>query len=262
MTAKPIAAGLDFGTSNSSVAVVRADGSIELARFPASAPATGESETMRSVLFFPADTEERERTAYVGAEAVARYLDSGAAGRFVQSLKSFLADRSFRSTTIMGDSFSLEDLLAPMARALRTAAKEQFGELPDNVVVGRPVRFAGSDDEADERLALDRLEIGLRRGGWHNFRFEYEPVAAACHYGAQISREETVLVGDFGGGTSDFSLVRIIPAEQGHSAQPRYEILGNEGVALAGDAFDGRIVRHLVAPELGRGSSDGITCRC
>ena len=94
----------------------------------------------------------------------------------------------------------------------------------------------------------------IRRAGWKEITFEFEPVAAAYHYASTIAREELILVADFGGGTSDFSIVRLRPPTAAASSHERYEILANDGVAIAGDAFDGEIVRRLVAPELGRGS--------
>jgi hypothetical chaperone protein len=113
------------------------------------------------------------------------------------------------------------------------------------------VRFSGAANAEDEERALRRLRTALEIAGWEEVSFEYEPIAAAYHYGAGLRREEILLVGDFGGGTSDFSLLRVTP----RSGAPDYEILGSAGVAIAGDAFDGRIVHHLVAPELGLGSS-------
>lgn len=244
------AVGLDFGTTNSAVAAIAGDGSIRLARFPAAERAM--AETMRSILFFSADPHEDDPIPWAGAEAIAHYIASGANGRLIQSLKSFLADRLFRETTIEGDTYSLEDLIAPITRRLRAEAEAQFGELPERVVVGRPVHFSSARDESDEALAQARLEVAIRRAGWKQIAFEFEPVAAAYHYAATLEREELILVADFGGGTSDFSIVRLDPRS---GARTRHEILANDGVAVAGDAFDGEIVRHAVTAELGRGSS-------
>ena|SRR5579862_5361829 len=246
MDAKAI--GLDFGTTNSAIARVAGDGSIALANF--SAGDRARSETMRSILFFAADPPENESRLSVGAAAIDRYIESSANGRLIQSLKSFLADRSFDATDIMGELYSLEDLIAPILRRLRKIAEEQFGELPPHVVVGRPVHFSSGQNDADDELATTRLSNAIRRAGWNDIRFEFEPVAAAYHYASTIAREELILVADFGGGTSDFSIVRLRPP----GASARHDILANDGVALAGDAFDGEIVRRLVAPELGRGS--------
>ncbi len=225
---------------------------VALAKFPAG-PERAVAETMRSILFFAADPHGDEPRRSVGDEAIDRYIASGANGRLIQSLKSFLADRLFDETNIMGDYYSLEDLITPILQRLRKVAEEQFGELPPRVVVGRPVHFSAAQNDADDQRATARLEAAIRRAGWKEITFEFEPVAAAYHYASTIAREELILVADFGGGTSDFSIVRLRPPS-GTPAQHRYEILANDGVAIAGDAFDGEIVRRLIAPELGRGS--------
>jgi hypothetical chaperone protein len=170
----------------------------------------------------------------------------------VQSLKSFLADRTFHTTDIMGEDYSLGDLIAPILVEMRQAAERQFGALPPRVVVGRPVRFADAVTDDDDAAACARLDVAVRRAGWDDVTFEFEPVGAAYDYATRLNRDEIVMIADFGGGTSDFSILRLGATRPGDL--PQYEILGNDGVALAGDAFDGRLMRHLVAPALGRGS--------
>jgi hypothetical chaperone protein len=250
MSAKAV--GLDFGTTNSAIAAVSREGTVALASFPAGHE-RARSETMRSILFFAADPHGDEPRLSVGGEAIDHYIVSAANGRLIQSLKSFLADRLFDETNIMGDYYTLEDLITPILKRLRKVAEEQFGELPSQVVVGRPVHFSAAQNDADDQRATARLEAAIRRAGWKDITFEFEPVAAAYHYASTIAREELILVADFGGGTSDFSIVRLRP-RSATSAHQRYEILANDGVAIAGDAFDGEIVRRLVAPELGRGT--------
>src|SRR5216683_118658 len=248
------AVGLDFGTTNSAIAVVSDDGVPRLAQFHEAERGT-DAETFRSILFFeaPEETSGTEASVAVGNDAIRRYLAAGGNGRLVQSLKSFLADKSFQSTEIMGEMYSLGDLIAPILAALRDAAIAQFGELPPRIVVGRPVHFAAAGNP-DEALARSRLDIAIRRAGWTDVVFEYEPVGAAYDYALRITRDEMVLIADFGGGTSDFSLLRLRPRSAAKHGPARYEILGNDGVGIAGDAFDGRMMRHLVAPALGRGT--------
>jgi hypothetical chaperone protein len=240
--------GLDFGTTNSALAVRDGDALPRLASFDS-------SPTFRSILFFDADDEHGPNTLArpaAGAGAIERYLDSGANGRLLLSLKSFLADRTFNATDIFGRRFTLEELVSLILVPMRRAAEGQFGDLGRRAIVGRPVRFSGAANEADEERALRRLRTALAIAGWEEVSFEHEPIAAAYHYGIGAHREQLLLVGDFGGGTSDFSLMRVRPRA---GADPDYDILASDGVALAGDAFDGRIVRRLVAPELGLGSS-------
>ncbi|MGH7289294.1 MAG: Hsp70 family protein, partial [Myxococcota bacterium] len=119
-------------------------------------------------------------------------------------------------------------------------------------VVGRPVRFVGAAGAEDDALALTRLRAALTNAGFRDVRFEYEPIGAARHYERGLEQDELLLIGDFGGGTSDFSLLRVGPGRARDAGAG--SILGNDGVDVAGDVFDGKIVRHLVSPLLGRGA--------
>jgi hypothetical chaperone protein len=166
----------------------------------------------------------------------------------VQSIRSFLASPLFEATEVYGAVYRLEDLIAAILSALREAAEAQLGPLGARAVVGRPVRFAG-EGRHDERLALSRLRSAFLRAGFEEVVFEYEPMAAAWHYALRLAAPEIVLIGDFGGGTSDFSLLRLDPGPR-----PAHEILATSGVGVAGDAFDAKLVRHRVAPLLGRSS--------
>jgi hypothetical chaperone protein len=250
--AQPIrAVGLDFGTTNSALAVMRADGAVQLATFQDAGQVTN---TFRSVLYFvhPEEDEYRDQRVIAGPQAIRRYLSAEPKGRFMQSIKSFLASRLFERTHVFTRLYTLEDLIAIIVRALRTAAAEQFGEIGTAVVVGRPVHFAGTTDGEDEALALRRLRAAIQAGGFEHIVFEFEPVAAAYAYGMQLDREETVLIVDCGGGTSDLSLLRLGPTTD-TSAPGAYEVLGTDGMAIGGDTFDSMLVRHLVAPQLGQG---------
>ena len=249
-----IAVGLDFGTTNSAVGWVGPDGTPVLARFPLPGEGAATS-TFRSVLYFDRGEEgEAALRAAAGPEAIARYLASEErGGRLIQSLKSFLASRLFASTSILGISFRLEELAAHILRPLREAASEALGAPVVRAVVGRPVRFVHAEGPEDEALALTRLGAALRNAGFRDVVFEYEPVGAAWHYERGLTQDELILIADFGGGTSDFSLLRVGPGVRSAGDRAR-ALLGNDGVPLAGDAFDGRLVRHLVAPLLGRGA--------
>lgn len=249
--------GLDFGTTHSAVAVWEGHGAPRLATFRGS-PA------FRSILHFepdpddrPDDSEGQARRAVrrpprvrAGPAAIERYLETAGDGRLVQSIKSFLASPLFERTEIFGSVFELEDLVGRLILELRRAAEAELGPLGTRVVVGRPVRFAGDAKHLDERLALTRLRSALARAGFDDVGFELEPVAAAHHYGLRIAAPERVLIGDFGGGTSDFSVLRLAPGERRADA----EVLGTSGVGVAGDAFDAKLVRERVAPALGRGT--------
>ncbi len=245
------ALGLDFGTTNSAIALVDGEGRSRLARFDAD---DGPTETFRSVLYFEEDEDDGRTHVHAGPNAIARYLTSEEKnGRLVQSLKSFLASRLFSATNVMGRVYRLEDLIALLLRPLREQAEERFGVAVERVVAGRPVRFVGAESDEDEELAMTRLTAALHNAGFRHVTFEYEPVGAAYHYEQGLERDELILIADFGGGTSDFSLLRVGPSFAGEGRRAE-SILGHDGVGLAGDAFDGKLVRHLVAPRLGRGA--------
>ena len=238
--------GLDFGTTNSAIAVAEPGKAATLARFD-------DTSSFRSILYFP----HKERSSPVkaetkaGPEAISSYLEADTKGRLILSIKSYLASRLFTSTQINSRYYTLEDLIAIILRRLRTAATEQFAFSADTVVIGRPVRFAGAETDADETLALNRLRSAAELAGFSAVSFEFEPVAAAYQYETQLDHDELVLIGDFGGGTSDFTLAYLGP---GRKSETRNPVVGTSGVPIAGDTFDSRIMMNLVAPKLGLGS--------
>jgi hypothetical chaperone protein len=243
--------GIDFGTTNSTIAVAGQDRNITTAKFRFGDQLT---ETFRSVLYFEQirTGERKHLSALAGPKAILQYLRSEQKGRLIQSLKSYLASRLLTSTSVLGRPYLLEDLIAFLIRSLREEAETTLGKLAGTVVVGRPVRFLSAESKEDDDWAVTRLRRALLTAGFDNVVFEYEPVGAAYYYEMRLDHDELVLVADFGGGTSDFSLLRVGPSYR-KSNDPR-KIIGTEGVALAGDAFDARIVRHVVSPLLGRES--------
>lgn len=243
------AIGLDFGTTNSSVAWRKPDGAVALARFDTAA---GLSASFRSLLYFERDAQ-RHMHSYAGPAAIERYLAAEEhQGRLMQSLKSYLSSRTLTGTEVFGRRYALEDLLARILRQLRTDAEQVLSISIESAVVGRPVHFVGAESAEDEQFAEARLREACARAGIVNVKFAYEPVGAALAYESTLDHEELVLIGDFGGGTSDFSLLRLGP----HAAGGENRVLGTSGVGLAGDAFDAKLVRHLVSPALGAGSME------
>lgn len=245
-----MAVGLDFGTTNSSVAFAGPTG-VQVAAFRYSG---GETESYRSLLYLRRLREGHRTTikSWSGPTGIDEYLHSDEKGRLVQSLKSFLTSRSLQTTEVFGRRMKLEELISRILKDIRAGAEATFGGQTKTAVVGRPVRFVGSDGPSDDEFALNRLESALLAAGFEHVRFEFEPVAAAYHYESLLDHDEVVLIGDFGGGTSDFSLLKVGPSLRS-SRSPR-QVIGNEGVGIAGDSFDARIVRHLVSPALGAGS--------
>lgn len=236
--------GLDLGTTNSAIAVTEDGSPVRLARHRHDA---GLTETFRSLLYF-----RHGEKPVGGPRAIDRYLASDGDGRLVQSMKSYLADASFQATNIFNRTTTLQDLLATLLRELRASAEADLGPIGSRVVVGRPVHFASERNEDDEKLATGRLMQALAAAGFTEVELEYEPVAAAHFYETTLDHDELVLIADFGGGTSDFSLVRVGPGQKGRGPE---RILGSDGVGIAGDALDARLMHHLVAPRLGMGAT-------
>ncbi|WP_149538077.1 Hsp70 family protein [Siccirubricoccus phaeus] len=229
--------GVDFGTTNSVVALRDAAGRLTTARFALGAESF---EVFRSVLCFWTEAGRRRHAA--GPAAIEAYLEDPLACRLIMSMKSYLAQRSFGETRIAGQSWRLEGLIGLFLRAL-------LGSREGQVVAGRPVRFAG--DAPDEALAETRLRAAYAEAGFPELRFALEPEAAGHRFAATLDGPATVLVGDFGGGTSDFSVLRFEPGA-------RAVALGHAGIGIAGDDFDYRIIDHVVSPLLGKGSLYGV----
>lgn len=244
--------GLDFGTTNSAVAMADAQGQVTTARFSSEGM---DLETFRSILFFaaPEKGSRRSMAAWAGPEAIHHYLHADSGGRLIQSIKSYLANSSLTSTSLFGRSYRFEELVAYLLRSLKQATQASGVALDARAVVGRPVRFVGSNNDEDDAYAVQRLTEALQMAGITEVHFEFEPVAAAYAYEATLERDELLLVADFGGGTTDFSVIRVGP-EARKAKRVETRILANGGVGIAGDAFDAMLVRHVVAPLLGRGS--------
>jgi hypothetical chaperone protein len=223
--------GIDFGTTNSAIGVADARGDVQLVTL-AGAP------YWRTVLYF-----EPGGALTAGAPAIARYLETEGEGRLVQSIKSHLASDAFTRTTIFGRRWQLDDMIAAYVRQLRAAAPFDLG---NRCVIGRPVRYWGAEDAADDARAVARMTSALAKAGFDDVVFEYEPVGAAARYAARLDHDELIVVADYGGGTTDFSVIRVGPQ--------RAEVLATGGIGVSGDAFDARVIDAIVAPALGRGS--------
>src|SRR5207344_2748727 len=161
--------------------------------------------------------------------------------------------RLFTQTQILGETYALEELIGILLRYLRHSAEAEFGELGSKLVVGRPVHFSGTQDEADDEFAVNRLRAAFGNAGFEHVHFLPEPVAAAYKYQHQLDHDELVLIADFGGGTSDFSLVQL-QAKPSSAGKAQSSVIGTDGIGIAGDTFDSKLVRNLVAPMLGLGS--------
>jgi hypothetical chaperone protein len=241
--------GIDFGTTNSTLGRASGKGEVELVSFPSS---SGSTVSFRSLLYLQQVKQgNRSQThAWTGPSGIEHYLAAEHKGRLIQSLKSYLSDRSLTGTAVFGRHYTIEDLISRILADLRRQAEQQFQSPVTYAVAGRPVRFVGAETEEDETFALARLRKAFLAAGFERIDFEMEPVAAAYAYESTLDHDELILIGDFGGGTSDFSLLHVGPGIRKRGRKPE-DLLGNSGLGLAGDAFDAKIVRKLVSPALG-----------
>jgi hypothetical chaperone protein len=233
--------GVDFGTTNSVVTTLSDDGSVSTMRH---AFGQAEFDVIRSVLCFWNDgtrNDIRLRHA-AGPAAIEAYLDDPLESRLLMSLKSYLAQRSFTETRIFGRPFTLDALIGLFLRAILPAPHAA------TLIAGRPVRFAG--ETPDDAFGEQRLRASYAAAGWPSIHPALEPEAAGYRFARTLTAPATVLIGDFGGGTSDFSVLRFEPGSQ----RP-VQSLGHTGVGIAGDTFDFRIMDHVVSPRLGKGTT-------
>ena len=236
------ACGVDFGTSNSTVGWVRPGQPTLLILEDGKA-------TLPSVVFFNADDEQ----VRYGRAALADYLE-GYEGRLMRSLKSLLGTSLMEGQTeVAGRALPFRQLLGHFIGEVKRRAEREAGRAFDCAVFGRPVYFVDDDPEAD-RLAEDTLADIARSVGFRDIGFQYEPIAAAFDYESRIEREELVLIADIGGGTSDFSLVRLGPDRAGRTDR-RDDILATGGVHIGGTDFDKYLSLASVMPLLGHGSA-------
>lgn len=236
-----IVCGIDFGTSNSAVAMVQ-ETRVILADLENGKP------TIPSAVFFNTD---EHHTAF-GRQAIDEYLDHYS-GRFMRSLKSILGSDLMRESTLVGiKRMDFSDIIGCFIGEIKRRAESQIGQDLTDVVMGRPVHFVDDDPDADQRAENELRLIALRQG-FKNIAFEFEPIAAARDYESHLTAEEVVLVVDIGGGTSDFSVVRLSP-ESRQRTDRAADILANAGVHIGGTDFDKRFSLHAVMPHLGYGS--------
>ena len=246
------AIGIDFGTTNSSIAFAGCSHQVQLAKFQYLG---GVTDAYRSLLYLQQVKEGGVNAlkSWTGPEGIEHYLSADVKGRLIQSLKSFLSSRTLHGTEVFGRRYRLEDLIARILRDLREQAEHQFGIKIKSAVVGRPVHFVGAETQEDDRYAEGRLRSAFELAGYESVEFEMEPVAAAHYYESTLDHDELILIGDFGGGTSDFSLVHVGPTVR-RRGRVLGDLVGNAGVGIAGDSFDAKIIRHLVSPAFGAGS--------
>lgn len=233
--------GIDFGTSNSAVSWAAPRGSAQLI------PLEGEALAMPTAVFYNAE----DSSTHFGREAITHYLE-GTEGRLMRSLKSLLGSPLLMETTVINNQLvNFSDIITTYLAALRERATHHLGLAPTRVVMGRPVHFV-DDDAARDAQAEASLRQAAERVGFTDISFQLEPIAAALDYERRLTRETTVLVADIGGGTSDFTVVRLGPALM-HKTQRADDVLATTGVHIGGTDFDQKLSLGQVMPLLGYG---------
>ena len=234
--------GLDFGTSNSTIARLDSSGVPHLLKLEAG------RETIPSVIFFSFEDD----SVHFGRQAVAEYV-TGADGRLMRSLKSVLGTSLMSDTTrVKARSYGFIEILGIFIAELKRRAEAELGGALDSVVCGRPVHFVDNDAVADA-AAQEQLAGAVRAQGFRHVDFQFEPIAAALDYERQVADERLALIVDLGGGTSDFSVVRVSP-ERARSLDRGGDILATAGVHIGGTDFDRLLSMAKVMPQLGLGS--------
>jgi len=226
--------GIDFGTSNSVLAIVNTS-SRQLVN----------TISENSVIYF-CDAE----THYIGKQAIAQYLQHNMQGRLLKSIKTLLPQPGFTFTYIFGKKYTAEDLVCLILSCLKQKADALIGEKVDEVVLGRPVVF--SEEPEKDKLAEERLIRAAKKAGFTKIQLQYEPIAAGFLYEQSVQKPETVLIGDFGGGTSDFTLMKLDSARQGQSDR-RQDIIRTAGIHIGGDDFDAAVMWNRLTPYFGYG---------
>lgn len=247
---------IDFGTSNSAVAIPDAQGAATPMRL---VPLEGAQPTMPTAVFYFSEGPEHDGPPRAfGRAAVAAYVE-GVDGRLMRSMKSVLGSNLIEQSTDVGGGRGVKfiDVIGGYLRHLKQRAEAEAGQPLEQVVIGRPVFFV-DDDTARDGRAQAALQSAAESVGFADVRFQYEPIAAAFDYERSVASEQIVLVADIGGGTSDFSVVRVGPERLGR-ADRRDDILASHGVHAAGTDFDRQIELAGILPEIGFGSRGPIT---
>jgi hypothetical chaperone protein len=214
---------IDFGTSNSLVGAVKDGKRIAALNID---PASEDPTLMRTLLYFPDEDQ-----CFYGAEAILKYVEHDMEGRLFRSFKSHLPDQNYLGTMIDRRVLSLENMIGTFLLEIKKRSEKILGETVDRAVIGRPARY--SMDDVAHGLAIHRMQKAAEFAGFKEVEFIPEPTAAALEYRRQLKSEKIILIGDFGGGTSDFTIMKMSP-----KSFTKSDVLGIDGCPLAGDALD------------------------
>lgn len=225
---------IDFGTSNSLINFISDDKKIT------PIPMENEDGFILRSLIFTTDS----KNWFFGQRAIKEYSKNDGEGRFLRSLKKFLPDPSFKGSEIHNKKYSIEDMIAVFLREMKTRADKFTGLDVKNVIMGRPAKYSLNPEY--DQLAEDRMKRACELAGFSEVHFCPEPLAAGLDFDKENSKKKIVLIADFGGGTSDFTLMQL---HEGQYSQD--DILGLSGVYKAGDSLDGRMMLKFIAKHFG-----------
>jgi len=234
-----VTAAIDFGTTNS-VAGINYNNEINMINLDKNKLET------RSVLFYSFE----DHSFYIGSDAFDEIKD-GVNGRYLQSLKSFLGSEDDIEIILGTKSYLIEDLISIMLKRFKNKMESKINTEIQNVVLGRPVRFNDFDKALDKK-AENRLKNAALKAGFKEIVFQYEPIAGALSYEQKVQKEEIILVVDIGGGTTDYSIIRV--DKNNNKIDRSEDILSNHGVYVGGNSFDSSIIKNYISPLLGKGS--------
>ncbi|ARV18528.1 Chaperone protein DnaK [Curvibacter sp. AEP1-3] len=238
-TARPLVLGIDFGTSNSACALIDAQGALQVI------PLDDAKAEMPTALFFASETH----SVLYGADAMQAYLN-GTEGRLLRSLKSLMGSRLMDEYTAVGDkSIRFFDIVVLFFKELKRRCEAHVGQPLTHAMLGRPVHFVDDDAERDQ-LAQETLGRAALEAGFTHIAYQLEPIAAALDYEQRVAKETTALVVDIGGGTSDFTVIRLNP-ERSAVGDRSADILATTGVHIGGTDFDRLLDLATVMPHLG-----------
>lgn len=225
---------VDFGTSNSLLSHVAKDGTIT--------PIPLEKDStlvLRSLLYTP-----EPNVWFFGKEAIKEYVNNDGEGRFFRSVKKFLPESNYSGTIVFNKTMNISDIVAVFIKEMRARANAITNENVERIVLGRPALYSRNLDE--DQLAQDRMQKACETAGFKEVIFCPEPIAAGLDYNEGSTGQKIVLIADFGGGTSDFTLMKIHPG-----SYSKDDILGLSGIFMAGDAIDGVMMKDFIAPHFG-----------
>ncbi len=225
---------IDFGTSNSLLNHISRDGVITPVRLE-----KDDGQVLRSLLYTP-----EPNVWFFGQEAIKEYVNNDGEGRFFRSIKKFLPEINYAGTIVFNKTINISELIAIFIGEMRKRANIIVGENVEKVVMGRPALY--SMNKAEDQIALERMQKACEIAGFKEVVFCPEPIAAGLDYNSKSNEQKIVLIADFGGGTSDFTLMKV------HSeAYSEQDILGLSGIFRAGDALDGVMMKDFIAPHFG-----------